>query len=63
MKDNNPNHEEDARTRRTLAYTITALAALVILISIVIPSAASVLDKVLPLLTLIIGYFFGQQHR
>ena len=37
--------------------TVLALAALVQ------PTASAVLDKVLPLLTLVIGYFFGQEVR
>ena len=46
-------------TRGILAIMVTVLVGIVAVIAIPYPSAASVLQQLLPLLTLVLGYFFG----
>lgn len=53
----------DDQTRFYLALVMATLVAVLALTSVVQPSASTVLDKVLPLLTLVLGYFFGQKVR
>ena len=64
----NPTHSEeptpplpDDRTRLYLALMVGALFIVLALITVVQPSAGAVLDKVLPLLTMVLGYFFGRE--
>ena len=61
-----PSHDEkptppslDDRTRLYLALMVGALFIALALITVVQPTAGAVLDKVLPLLTMVLGYFFG----
>ncbi|MEI6775643.1 MAG: hypothetical protein WCK70_01955 [Chloroflexales bacterium] len=42
---------------------VGALFIVLALITVVQPTAGAVLDKVLPLLALVLGYFFGQEVR
>lgn len=54
----------DDRTRLYLALMMGALLIVLALAAVLQPTAGAVLDKVLPLLTLVLGYFFGQEvHR
>lgn len=53
----------DARTRRILAYAITLLVTAIAITTTVWPSASGVFSQVLPLLTLVLGYFFGTQTK
>jgi hypothetical protein len=64
----NPSHSEeppppssDDRTRLYLALMVGALFIVLALITVVQPTAGAVLDKVLPLLTMVLGYFFGRE--
>ena len=63
-----PSHDEehnqpspDDRTRFYLAIMVATLVAVLALVAVVQPSASAVLDKLMPLLTMVIGFFFGQQ--
>jgi hypothetical protein len=64
----NPVHREeptppspDDRTRLYLALMVGALFIVLALVAVVQPTASAVLDKVLPLLTMVLGYFFGRE--
>jgi hypothetical protein len=46
-------------TRRHLALIVTALVTIIALIAIPLPAAVGMFDKVAPLLTLVLGYYFG----
>jgi hypothetical protein len=59
--DNNSNPSPDDRTRFYLAIIVAALVVVLALITVVQPTASAVLDKMLPLLTMVLGFFFGQQ--
>lgn len=50
-------------TRRHLAIMVTLLVASVALLAIPLPNASGVFDKLLPLLTLVLGFFFGHQSN
>lgn len=50
-------------TRRQLALLIVGLVMVIALIATVQNNAMSVLDKLLPLATMIVGFFFGHQIR
>jgi hypothetical protein len=52
---------QSSSTRYQLALAITILVAILAITSIFFPTAAPILDKLLPALMLIIGYFFGQK--
>ena len=58
---NSPSPSPDDRARFYLALMVATLVAVLALVAVVQPSAGAVLDKVLPLLTMVIGFFFGQQ--
>jgi hypothetical protein len=58
-----PSPSPDDRTRLYLALVVAALVTTLALAAVVQPTASAVLDKVLPLLTLVLGYFFGQEVR
>lgn len=53
--------EEAHRIRRELALTMTGLIAVIALVAVFQSGAMPVLDKVLPLVTLAFGFFFGQR--
>ncbi|HEU4321987.1 MAG TPA: hypothetical protein VFS21_02455 [Roseiflexaceae bacterium] len=48
-------------TRTWLAVLITAAVLLLATLGVTKPEALPVLDKMLPVLTLVIGYYFGQK--
>lgn len=49
-------------TRRYIGLTVLLLIGATALISVWVPAAASVLEKLLPSLTLMLGYYFGQMR-
>jgi hypothetical protein len=53
----------DDRIRLYLMFVVSTLVAVLALSAVVQPTAGPVLDKVLPLLALVVGYFFGQGRR
>lgn len=53
----------EERTRFYLAMAVMATVTTLSLAAVIQPTASEVLDKVLPLLTLVLGYFFGQQRH
>jgi uncharacterized protein YacL len=60
---NEPNQEDPVMTliRRELALIITGLVVVIALVASFQIGAMPVLDKVLPLVTLIVGFFFGHK--
>lgn len=50
-----------ALTRRQLAFSITALVVCIVASALYQPTAIPVLDKILPVLLLVLGYYFGQK--
>lgn len=55
--------EAEDRTRHYLTIIVTVVVMVVALVALVYPAAEAILDKLLPLLTLVIGYFFGHHNR
>lgn len=51
----------DDRIRLLLVYMLVLLIPCLALCALVVPTAGPVLDKLLPLLTLVLGYFFSSQ--
>lgn len=51
-----------AVTRRYLALAVVLHVLLVSISTILIPSAGEVFDKFMPLMTMILGYYFGSQQ-
>lgn len=51
----------DDRTRFYLALMVAILVIVLALTTVVEPTAGPVLDKVLPLLTMVLGFFFGRE--
>jgi hypothetical protein len=63
--DNSTNRESTESalsTRNGLAYFLAVLVAVISLVAAFQKDAMSVLDKILPLLTLAFGFYFGQQR-
>jgi len=54
--------ESALSTRNGLAYFLAVLVAIISLVAAIQNDAMSVLDKILPLLTLAFGFYFGQQR-
>jgi fatty acid desaturase len=52
---------ETHRTRRELALIVTGLITVIALVAVFQNGAMPVLDKVLPMVTLAFGFFFGQR--
>ena len=50
----------DATTRMYLAFVIVLLVSTIAAISIPVPAALAVFDKLLPVLMLVLGYYFGR---
>lgn len=51
-----------AATRRYLALAVVLHVLLVSAGTILVPSAGEVFDKLMPLTTMILGYYFGSQQ-
>jgi hypothetical protein len=49
--------------RRDLALIVTGLLVVIVIVATFQAGAMPVLDKMLPLVTLIFGFFFGQRAR
>jgi hypothetical protein len=50
-------------TRRLLAVLVTILVAALAVVAVAQPAANAVFDRLLPLLTLILGYYFGNTPK
>lgn len=50
----------DNATRRALAFALITVVLALALVAVAVPQAMLVLERVLPLATLILGYYFGQ---
>ena len=55
-------HSRKTSTRARIATLVTAAVLAVAIVAIPVPSALPVLDKLLPVLTLVLGYYFGQKN-
>ena len=51
----------DDHIRRVLVYMLVMLIPAMALITVFMPTGGPVLDKLLPILALVVGYFFGSR--
>lgn len=51
------------RARQMLMFILTGLVVVLAISTVFWPDAGSVLDRIMPLLTMVVGYFFGHQTK
>jgi fatty acid desaturase len=53
----------EEHVRGNLVYIVTGLIALVCIVTMIYPETMPILDKLIPMLTLVLGYYFGYKNN
>lgn len=53
----------EEHVRGNLVYIVTGLIAFVCIVTMIYPETMPILDKLIPMLTLVLGYYFGYKSN